>query len=63
MSPEATVFENHINQHGCGTFDTTSPTYMGGFINCPVALPLWLDLDKDERDEMLDRWGGALLRL
>lgn len=39
--PLRDALDRHLNEHGCGTGDTTDPRYVGGFFHCPEAKRLW----------------------
>ena len=39
--PLRRAFHAHLDEHGCGTGDTASPRYVGGFIHCSRARELW----------------------
>jgi hypothetical protein len=45
------LFSRHAAEHGCGTGDVKSPSYVGGFMNCPEASRLFGALD--ERDSVV----------
>jgi hypothetical protein len=39
--PLRQAFRRHLDDHGCGTGDHRSPTFVGGFAHCPAALRLY----------------------
>lgn len=49
ISPEGRELDAHLAEHGCGTGDTHSPDYVGGFIHCPVAFEIWERMPPEER--------------
>jgi hypothetical protein len=39
--PLRKALDGHLDEHNCGTGDTSSPDYVGGFTHCPEAKRLW----------------------
>jgi hypothetical protein len=47
--PLRKALDQHLDEHGCGTGDTDSPQYIGGFFHCPEAKRLFELLPDDDR--------------
>ena len=47
--PLRKALDTHLDEHGCGTGDTTDPRYVGGFWYCPEAKRLWDLLPEGDR--------------
>jgi len=47
--PLRKALDEHLDEHNCGTGDTSSPDYVGGFIHCPEAKRLWDMLPAGDR--------------
>lgn len=47
--PLRKALDGHLDWHQCGTGDTRSPFYIGGFFNCPTARHLFELLPDGDR--------------